>query len=690
MRKVISLLIVFLLFCVIFAVSAAAEDQPEDTPEEGGKEISLRYDDRYTFKDAKTIDVENEDPAIDVSGKTIRAAGITDEPVTVTVDGEEYRITVEKAVVEIFVIDGQSNAWGAAGRHDKNAVVPDSGCGYYWINGTLNDISEYVRTAEKLMPRASVGVWPALAAEWFALTGEKAVVINIAQSGAPIQLWTSGYYLTGVSMIEACIDSIDTDLFTVAGGGYFWFQGESNSDVYESTTQMRYTVPDEYVTEFKVIHDAYVSAFASRGIDAFSGLFTIRTWGNLLGISRLNDYCGARAAHQFLANSCREIFMVSSVTESWEKSGNKPFSYTSQAGTEIKINSVRALFSGVHYNQSGYDIMGLEAADTLYSGWICGEQADDFVLYGQDGKTTYEDDSVIYLDDDLRTTGVANKKEKYAAQLVAVTLPRGAACSDLHMSLTRCSDGSDVTGVMSDIGYIPDVSLLDEDMILTVSMGELSKSYTLSKHAHKLEKGAESKKGSFEFTGGNGEAIESAGLGDTIYVVSRAEDGCVPVGLSVYETMSGKAISCTDEGTTDGASVYSFKMPAVDVTVKGKYLKPGTDNIGYRFTVTYDKNAEDATGSMRKMSGALGQRSALAANSFEYEGHTFTGWNTAPDGSGTAVEDRASISGFIFYNNTSITLYAQWEEDLPEPAETAEDGEEAEEEVEGEALEAEP
>lgn len=692
MRKLISSILVLIILCAISAFSAYAEDQPEETPEEPVfNEISLRYDDRYTFKDAKTIVVQNDDPAIEVSGKTIRAAGITADPVTVTVDGEEYRVTVEKAVVEIFVIDGQSNAWGAAGRHDKNAVVPDTGCGYYWSNGTLNDAREYVKSVEKLLPRASVGFWPALAAEWYALTGEKAVVMNLAQNGAPIQHWTSGYYQTGVGMIEACIDSIDTELFTVAGGGYFWFQGESNSDIYEITNQMRYTDPDEYISEFNIIHDAYVSAFASRGIEAFAGIFTIRTWGNLLGISRLNDYCGPRAAHQFLANSSSDIFIVSSLTESWDKSGNKAFNYISEAGTEIKINSVRALFGGVHYNQSGYDILGLEAADSLYSGWFCGDQANDFILYGQDAKTTYEEDSVIFLDDDLRITGAANQREKYAAQLVAVTLPRGDACGDLHMSLTRCSDGSEVTGLMSESGYIPDVSLLDEDMTLTVSMGELTKSYTLSKHAHKLAKGAESKKGSFEFADRNGEAIESAGLGDTVYVVSRAKEGCIPVGISVYETVSGKTISFSDEGTADGAAVFSFRMPAVDVSVKGKYLEPGTDNIGYRFVITFDKNAEEASGSMRKMSGAIGQKSALAANSFEYEGHIFAGWNTSPDGSGTAIEDRAKVSGFLFYNNSSITLYAQWEEDLPEPEETAEE-ETAEnaEEAESDAVSSEP
>lgn len=672
MKQIISLLLVLTGFFGLCSGTAyadepdvAAED-PEEVTKDTANNISLRYDDRYTFSDAKTIEIPDGVPTVEVSGNTIRAAGITDEPVTVTVDGEQYLVTVEKAPVEVFIIDGQSNAWGSAGRHDKAPIVPDKGCGYFWSDGTLKDANEYVKAFEKIAPRMSVGVWPALEAEWYALTGEKVVAVNIAQNGYPIQHWTSGYSQTGAGIIEACIDSIDKDLFTIAGGGYFWFQGESNSDIYEITNQMRYTRVEEYIAEFNEVHNVYISAFKSRDIDAFAGIFTIRNWGNLLGISRTNEYSGPRAAQQYLANSRSDIFMVSSLAESWDKSEKSPFSFTSESGYEVKIGAVRALYSGVHYNQSGYDILGLEAADSLYSGWRCGRQADDFVLYGQNAKVTYDEDSVIYLDDNLRITGVANSDEKYAAQLVAVTLPRGDACSDLTMKLTRCSDGSEVDGAMTESGYFQDVSAVDEEMTLTVSMGDLSRCYTISKHAHKLSKGPESKKGSFEFTDKYGEPIENAGLGDTVYVRSIAAEGCIATGISAFETVSGKAVSVNDEGIDNGASVYSFRMPAVDVTVKGKYLQPGTDNIGYRFTVTYDKNSEEATGSMKKMSGSIGSKSALAANAFEYEGYSFCGWNTEPDGSGTDVEDRAKISDFVFYNNSSITLYAQWMEDAPE------------------------
>ena len=674
MKQIISLLLVFTVFLglcsgTVYAdePDVTAEDPEEVTDADTANNISLRYDDRYTFSDAKKIEVLNENYCIEVLGKTIRGAGVTDSPVTIVVDGEEYRVTVEKAVIDVFVLDGQSNASGNAGRHDKDAIVPDKGYGYYWSEGTLKDSNEYVKAVEKKNPRLSVGLWPAFEAEWYALTGEKAVVMNISQNGRPIQHWTSvGYYETGVSLIEECIDSIDTDLFTIAGGGFFWYQGESNTDIYEITEQMRYTTTEEYISEFNVVRDAYISTFASKGIDAFAGIFAIRNWGNLLGISKTNEYSGPRAALQYLANSSGDVFIASSLVESWDKTEKKPFSYTSEGGYEVKIGAVRALYAGVHFNQSGYDILGLDAADNLYSGWRCGMQADDFVLYGQNANNVYEEGSVIYLDDNLRIIGAANSGEKFAAQLVAVALPRGDACYDLRMKLARCSDGSEVAGVMTNSGYFPDVSAVDEDMTLTVSMGDLSRSYTISKHAHKLLKGPESKKGSFELTDKNGDPIDSAGLGELVYVRSRAVDGSLVNGISIFETVSGKALSYNNEGTIEGTEVFSFKMPAVDVTVRGKYMEPGTDNIGYRFVISFDKNADEAKGNMRTMSGSVGSKSIIALNKFEFEGHTFCGWNTEPDGSGTDIEDGARISEFVIQNYSNITLYAQWMEDAPE------------------------
>jgi uncharacterized repeat protein (TIGR02543 family) len=69
------------------------------------------------------------------------------------------------------------------------------------------------------------------------------------------------------------------------------------------------------------------------------------------------------------------------------------------------------------------------------------------------------------------------------------------------------------------------------------------------------------------------------------------------------------------------------------------------------YTVTF--NANGGTGSMSPESES--SPTALTANAFTYVGNTFTGWNTASNGSGTPYANDAT---YAF--TASVTLYAQW------------------------------
>lgn len=74
------------------------------------------------------------------------------------------------------------------------------------------------------------------------------------------------------------------------------------------------------------------------------------------------------------------------------------------------------------------------------------------------------------------------------------------------------------------------------------------------------------------------------------------------------------------------------------------------------YTVTF--NANGGAGSMSAQSASSATN--LTANSLTRSGYTFSGWNTAADGSGTAYADAAS---YAF--SASITLYAQWTATTP-------------------------
>jgi len=74
------------------------------------------------------------------------------------------------------------------------------------------------------------------------------------------------------------------------------------------------------------------------------------------------------------------------------------------------------------------------------------------------------------------------------------------------------------------------------------------------------------------------------------------------------------------------------------------------------YTVTFDANGGEGTMSAQTFEAGVSQ--AITANTFTRSGYTFIGWNTSPDGSGTAYTDGQSIT-----LTQDITLYAQWEQE---------------------------
>jgi uncharacterized repeat protein (TIGR02543 family) len=73
------------------------------------------------------------------------------------------------------------------------------------------------------------------------------------------------------------------------------------------------------------------------------------------------------------------------------------------------------------------------------------------------------------------------------------------------------------------------------------------------------------------------------------------------------------------------------------------------------FTVTFNNNG--GTGSLAsETNGTATALSLFSTGTMAYAGHTFTGWNTAANGSGTAYADGAS-----YPFTASVTLYAQWQ-----------------------------
>jgi len=159
----------------------------------------------------------------------------------------------------------------------------------------------------------------------------------------------------------------------------------------------------------------------------------------------------------------------------------------------------------------------------------------------------------------------------------------------------------------------------------------------------------------------------TAVFGHTVAIDNNITNGTVSADLPVAENneavtltvtpAAGYAVKSVKVGNTEIEpvnSVYSFTMPDNDVTVTAEF-----EAITY--SVAFNKNSNDATGSMDNQSFTGGTAQDLTANGFTAPtGYHFAGWATSANG---AVEyaDGAEVSNLTAVNNDTVTLYAKWE-----------------------------
>ena len=129
----------------------------------------------------------------------------------------------------------------------------------------------------------------------------------------------------------------------------------------------------------------------------------------------------------------------------------------------------------------------------------------------------------------------------------------------------------------------------------------------------------------------------------------------VPIGK--LELITG--YSPQDAAIAPSAGTYAnntLTMPAQDVV-----FQTSTPVALSTYTIHFDANG--GTGeAMDNMDFTYGDAPvALTANSYTRAGNSFTGWNTEPDGSGTAYVEGQTVENLTTASGTTITLYAQWE-----------------------------
>ena len=147
---------------------------------------------------------------------------------------------------------------------------------------------------------------------------------------------------------------------------------------------------------------------------------------------------------------------------------------------------------------------------------------------------------------------------------------------------------------------------------------------------------------SFDANGGTGEMAPADVDADAEYTVPA----------STFTAPSGKVFDSWNTAADGTGTKYMPQdAPAIheNMTLFAQWVAaPAT-----KCTVTFDANG--GAGSMDVLTADLGTTVTLPASTFTRDGYVFAGWNTAVDGTGTAI-----VNGGQLTLGSDATLYAQW------------------------------
>lgn len=79
-----------------------------------------------------------------------------------------------------------------------------------------------------------------------------------------------------------------------------------------------------------------------------------------------------------------------------------------------------------------------------------------------------------------------------------------------------------------------------------------------------------------------------------------------------------------------------------------------------KYTIVYDPNAEQFSGSMDSHTFTYNNTEKLSENQYKVVGKRFTGWNTKADGTGQSYDENYNESKISSKDGDLVTLYAQW------------------------------
>ncbi|MBE6636629.1 MAG: hypothetical protein E7618_02360 [Ruminococcaceae bacterium] len=484
--------------------------------------FQLQYADVYTYapaytpKEGEKLTFSSSNTSVltvDNTGK-VTAVDLSDTATIITASvgaTEVGRLVVDrviKAPLNIFLIIGQSNAYG---WHDVPAGATQSKYfseqkrqydtplpGTVWGDSVTTAYDDYSFSGmqDLCSKRGFSGFHPALGKEWYALTGEKSLMLKTAVGSTPIEAWTADPSLMfyGIDLYAMTVERFRyyEELFATADSKFtvnriyaFWLQGETCQEyVYDSskftwankngqtnypyygdwrkpTRTRKLMTSEEYYSYFMSMYQSLVKDI---GLE-FIGILPTRAMESVSSEEnrreqQLVDLVAPRAA-QFALNY-RDNGNIAIVTLKTEIGRTESYADKTAEGW-----GYLGCYN-IHYNQLGYNAIGKDAAMQTYYRLVASEAqaATDICVLDTDGRTVLTDGETIRIE-----CGSTR-------QITAYVLPLFAADSTLQFSISDTNLCTiDDYGVIT-VPYHDDT--VGKTATLTISNGVIQKVITLA------------------------------------------------------------------------------------------------------------------------------------------------------------------------------------------------------------------
>ena len=407
--------------------------------------------------------------------------------ISYTVKGEhaEFEIIVEKAKINLILLNGQSNASGEFGFFDeKYAIVPPRGCAYMWdwnnkcLDGDFSHpIPMWEGNFKKGAPpnKKSVkeGFYAPMCDELYNLSlrnkaPEKTVIIHSCRGGASIAHWmrsdgTEGDLIDQAARrVRSALEFFreNSDKYEVVRLGHVWLQGEGGRD------ENGICSPENYYKDFTKM----LSLLEERTGVEYHAIMPVRA-RTLPERPALLYLTSARVAQYAAAAGMDNVFIASMATEAW-KDKDTVFFFDGVNYTHDDL-----MFTDIHYAQRAYNIMGIEAARTIYARAVGrGGEVEKIRIISADGGTHYRDGDKISLSANIHVDGYTGKEHQNSVYLAPYALPISA---DSKIEMTVEKDGRALENAISPLGIIRDGAVLP-DATLVCKCGGVEARFTLT------------------------------------------------------------------------------------------------------------------------------------------------------------------------------------------------------------------